>query len=80
MYFNSLSSGRITTASFRNLSPLYQIAIQILIHLRELQKHTTVPLIWSSYFKNPDTSADEDSSPHFQKLWCQYLPVGILIL
>jgi len=30
--------------------------------------------------KNPDTSADEESSPLFQKLWCRYLPVCILTL
>jgi hypothetical protein len=37
-------------------------------------------LILGSHFKNPDTSADEESRNQFKKLWCQYLPVCILIL
>jgi hypothetical protein len=37
-------------------------------------------LILGSYIKNPDTSADEESRPKFQKLWYQYLSVCILIL
>jgi hypothetical protein len=72
-----LSSRRRTTALGINLSPLYLITVQQLIHVREFQKHSTVPLIWNSYFKNPDTSADEENRLQFLKLGCHYLPVCI---
>jgi hypothetical protein len=54
--------------------------IQFLIHLREHHTYSIVPLIWSLESKNSCCSAGEENIPTFQKLWCQYIPVCILIL
>jgi len=45
-----------------NLSPLKQITIQILIHLSQLQKYSTIPSTWRWYSKNPDILAFEKNS------------------
>jgi len=46
----------------------------------ELQEYSTIPSMWSSYSKNPVTSAGEENILTFHQLWCPYIPVGILIL
>jgi hypothetical protein len=41
------------------------MTIQLLIHLREHQKYSTVPLIWSWYSRHPDNLAVKENSPQF---------------
>ena len=43
----SVSSTRRATVLWGNLSPLYQISVQFLIHLRELKKYSIITLMWS---------------------------------
>jgi len=46
--------------------------------LKVVQKFSTIHSTWSSYFKNPDSSADGESNSQFQMLWCCYLPVYVI--